>query len=436
MKILHYSLGYPPNRSGGLVKYALDLMQEQAVQGHQVISLYPGKLDLVKRKSYIKKDTIKSGDNTIVYELYNSLPLALFGGIRTPKDFMVHASLKMYHEFLMLIQPDVIHIHTLMGIHKEFFESAKQLNIKIVYTSHDYFGLAPEPNFFLDGKSYDDKNTIENWLQASKQSMSTNKLRLFQFKHYAYLRKIVNILDMKKSLVLTGNNIQKEIMLTKDEFEEYRQLKEFYYSIFCMIDQFHFNSTISKEVFIKNLPWIREEAYNVISITNTSISKHKVEKIKRKKKVIAYIGPYQEYKGYYEFLKLPQILGTTDFEYRIYGDIKSEENENIINGSRYSADQIAAVYQHIDILFVPSKWKETFGFVVLEALSYGKDVIVHTNVGAKDLVDPEYVYSDITIDVKRIIDKIENPHTDRKIKSMDKHAKEIIDFYKIGEKLS
>ena len=39
---------------------------------------------------------------------------------------------------------------------------------------------------------------------------------------------------------------------------------------------------------------------------------------------------------------------------------------------------------------MPSIWYETFGLVVLEALSYGVPVIVTKNVGAKDLLQGEF----------------------------------------------
>ena len=39
---------------------------------------------------------------------------------------------------------------------------------------------------------------------------------------------------------------------------------------------------------------------------------------------------------------------------------------------------------------MPSIWYETFGLVVLEALSYGVPVIVTQNVGAKDLLQGEF----------------------------------------------
>lgn len=37
-------------------------------------------------------------------------------------------------------------------------------------------------------------------------------------------------------------------------------------------------------------------------------------------------------------------------------------------------------------MIAPSVWFETFGYTVLEALSYGVPVIVTKNVGAKDIV--------------------------------------------------
>ncbi|PWX16366.1 hypothetical protein CYK66_07125 [Clostridium perfringens] len=55
MNILHYSLGLPPYRSGGLTKYTIDLMEEQINQGENVSLLFPGKIKLVNSKVNIKK---------------------------------------------------------------------------------------------------------------------------------------------------------------------------------------------------------------------------------------------------------------------------------------------------------------------------------------------------------------------------------------------
>ena len=42
MKILHYSLGFPPYRTGGLTKFNYDLMIEQVKEGNDVALLWPG----------------------------------------------------------------------------------------------------------------------------------------------------------------------------------------------------------------------------------------------------------------------------------------------------------------------------------------------------------------------------------------------------------
>ena len=43
-------------------------------------------------------------------------------------------------------KPDVIHIHTFMGLYAEFLEAAKQLQIKTVFTTHDYYAICPKGN--------------------------------------------------------------------------------------------------------------------------------------------------------------------------------------------------------------------------------------------------------------------------------------------------
>ena len=50
MRILHYSLGFPPYRSGGLTKFCLDLMIEQKNEGDEVALLWPGQMGFIDKK--------------------------------------------------------------------------------------------------------------------------------------------------------------------------------------------------------------------------------------------------------------------------------------------------------------------------------------------------------------------------------------------------
>lgn len=426
MKILHYSLGFPPERSGGLIRYTMDLMNEQVKQGDEVYYLYPGHINVLRNRAYIKADRKNSKINFTPYALVNSLPLPLFGGIKNPNDFMRSVDAKLYLNFLEKLQPDVIHVHTLMGIHKEFFECAQSLGIRIVFTSHDYFGLAPEPNFYYQGRNYDNTNTTKQWMEIGQTAMPTWKLRLFQTSLYPFIRKIAHKIKPQKltGLDKTQKNVNENIneTINKNSFE---LLQQYYKSIFSMISFFHFNSTLALSIYQNNIQI--GDNYACISITNSSVKKNDF-RIPKKAIKIAYIGPYKTYKGFFEFLKLPTLLQDKNFEFHVYGsDVVVDLPNNIINHGRFNNNELDNIYQNIDFVIVPSLWKETFGFITIEALSYGKYVLVSQNVGAKDLIDPQFRF-DTVKDIRAQIDNLDK-YKVREQKSMDTHYSEIKNIY-------
>ena len=63
---------------------------------------------------------------------------------------------------------------------------------------------------------------------------------------------------------------------------------------------------------------------------------------------------------------------------------------------RYSYDELEKVMDETDLLVCPSVWYETFGYTVLEALSFGVPVLVSETVGAKDIIpdDCGWVFKD------------------------------------------
>lgn len=420
MRILHYTLGFQPYRTGGLVKYATDLMIEQCKLGHQVFALYPAQQIFFSRKVRIKKG--KDESSILKYELVNSLPLAIFGGIQEPMDFMYSCDTSVYLEFLREISPDIIHIHSLMGIHKEFFEVAKKLNIRIVFTSHDYFGLAPLPTFYAQGKSYDNDNSNLSWNIMSANALSSFKLRVFQNRYYPLIRSFFKKIN-KKNKLKKDNDSAIYIFQEKVDFTS---LKRYYQSIFKMIDLFIFNSSIARDVYLNNIDF--KIVFDVISITNASLgaSKLRADKSIKEKISIGYIGPDEEYKGYYEFIKLCNSLDKNKFNFYTYGhDINNIAPSFIRQRGRFKSSQLDSIYQELDFIVVPSLWKETFGFIALEAISYGVRVLVSENVGAKDLLDRRSIFSDI---YNLRFDFSEKNRFN--IKTIDQHCEEIINVYR------
>ncbi|MHC5372477.1 glycosyltransferase [Enterococcus sp. LJL120] len=428
MRILHYTLGFSPIRTGGLIRYSSDLMEAQCLDGDDIYVLYPGRINLLSDKTSIKK---KEDTHLKKYELVNSLPLALFGGIKTPNDFMKTISTEVYKNFLREIRPEVIHVHTLMGIHIEFFKSAKELDIPIIYTTHDYYGLFPEPTFFFKGSSYDEDNTVENWLKVSRTAMSTSKLRLFQTPFYKSIRWVMRRVRQRKKMSIEMKEKFSEASLDDSEKENFLELKKYYKSIFSLITAFHFNSSLAEIVFKKNIevPALSQ----VISITKSDIKDKNIiiENILKpdgNKCKIGYIGPDKEYKGFEEFLKIVDLL-PNNYEFHTYGYVPNENLEGIYQHGRFNNKNVREIFSNIDLLIVPSMWKETFGFIVLESLNYGTAVLVSTNVGSKDLLTESFRFENID-DIPLRLSKIENEKEIAKIKSITTHMLEIKNYYK------
>ena len=118
MKILHYMFGLPPVRDGGLVRYVLDLIEQEAKMGEDVRLLIPGAPALgVNRKTKILNSRTPYREIR-TYEIYHPLPVPMCNGIRHPGLFMQTCGESAYRSFLRRLRPDLIHIHTFMGLQR------------------------------------------------------------------------------------------------------------------------------------------------------------------------------------------------------------------------------------------------------------------------------------------------------------------------------
>lgn len=454
MKILHVSLGLPPYRTGGLTKYSLDLMLQQSSE-HKVFLLYPGKFTISK-KIAIKKN--KSYGNIGVYELVNPLPMSLLNGINQPQLFMKKGDRKIYEEYLKQISPDVIHVHTLMGIHKEFFEVAKDLSIKLIFTTHDYFGLCPKVNLMdTKGNICEDFNSGHNCLSCNVNALSFSMMYVMQSYPYRYLKDssiVKSLRKLKKNQVkksIEVSSVSEEVTKIDDNLAiQYVELRKYYLEMFKLIDYFHFNSSVAKEQFESFL----DVKGKVISISHKDISDHRQERQYRKndKSIVrlGYLGPVDIYKGFYNLKNTLDLLKENGYEHwhlDVYGDFVNDPETYSLNHytfhGRYEYSQLKEMFNQIDLLIIPSVWKETFGFIGLEAQSYGVPIMVSEYVGFKDLIEDGetgFIYkankNDFMKTLSRILEdtsildkmdenilKIKFPYI------MEQHTNEIINLY-------
>lgn len=385
-------------------------MTAQQKAGHRITLLYPGGISWKYPRMQIKEKTPYCGIN--VFELKNPYPVSLLHGVKKPQCMYQD---KWYDDtifiaFLKLIKPDIIHIHTLMGLPKRFLNIAKEQGVKLVYTSHDYYGLCLKTNFIDYQNKLCDTAESAKCRLCNMNAPSTTFLRLRNEPAILKIKKTLNVLRFNKNRILN-----KEIVYTinsnKDnEHVYYNNLLNYYSSFFRLFYKIHFNSTIAENVFKKN-----------ISITNSIVIPvtHAGIKDNRKRKTfpidlrIGFIGNLTTYKG---FPLLKRIL-TTKFSNKkqkwnlsVWGGSVGIDSEcpDIYYKGKFDDSSINNVYDEMDVLIVPSIWKETFSLITLEALSYGVPVIVSDNVGAKDLVsiyNSEFIYR-TELELEKLLNKI------------------------------
>ena len=181
----------------------------------------------------------------------------------------------------------------------------------------------------------------------------------------------------------------------------------------------------------------------VVSITHGGIEDHRIRKVYGHDVLhIGFIGNSTPYKGLPLLISVLQDIGMIEsWDLSVWGGgVGTHPSLPVYYKGKFDSSTIADVYSAMDVLIVPSIWKETFSLVTLEALSYGVPVIVSDNVGAQDIVklyNPKFVYHsedelkslicEILSD-KNLLAEFNDKLLSSKWKySMEEHAKEIID---------
>lgn len=440
LNILHYTFGLPPKATGGLPLYVKDLSESQKKAGHIVNILLPKQRIIGKDKIYKKNG---------IYYINNSLPVSSVFGMKNPNDYMRSYSKDAIYSFLTSVHPDIIHIHTLMGLPKEFLEIAKDKNIKIIYTTHDFYGLCLKCNFIdANGRVCENHDCVKCTKCNMINGLDNKIPYLIATNFYRRLKKnkLINFLKVKyrnRNIEYGHRKTVDKHKVTSFEVSKFEELLSYYRTMFSMIDKFHFNSSLTKQVFESYLSNITGK---VISITLEHIKDCRNLKNKKigDKIIFGYIGRTEPYKGLDMLMNALKKIDDKgyDFECLLYGD-DFTLYDNLLNGKIknmgiYKNNELLKVFNSFDVLIVPSICKETFGFIVLEALSYGTPVVVSENTGSKDLIKHDFEKYITTNDsiIEIILEIINNSTIIIKYSNMIKNIDIDFDIHEHEKKLT
>lgn len=402
MNILHYTLGLPPYRSGGLTKYATDLALFQETNHNNVSILYAGSIDIKYPYTSIKRD--KPWHNITIHQIKNPVVIPLLYGVKNPLSLIGGKYLmdqqqmeKLYNQ----TRPQIFHIHTLMGLPYELVKFLKNKGTKIIFSSHDYYGLCLKVNFInKQGELCSSPNGL-NCATCNYDAPPNLFLRLRNSKLLLGIKDQLSCTNIRevantKNIMFPSN--QKKINIPLAKKRGYEALIDYYNKIFTLMNHIHFNSEVTRSVYSQ---YIDTSKSKVISISHSGIKDNRLLKLFDAKQIrLTFVGSSDIYKG---LPLLKEVLahlpkqGISNWILNVWGGNVSEDKDcfKIKYRGKYSSNQLKDVLAETDLLIVPSLWKETFSLITLEALSYGVPVLVSSNVGAKDIVcryDSKFIY--------------------------------------------
>lgn len=441
MRILHYALGLPPYRqNGGLTKYVQDLINHQS-KTHQVFLLYAAGVSVPFKTLKVREE--KKYPHFRLFRIENSIPVSLFYGI---KDYSIiddsNMDLSRFNEFLKEINPEIIHIHSCMGLGINIMQCLKNSGASLIFTSHDFFGLCTKVNLIDSNRNFCVQRDPLNCSRCNATSPGSAFLRIRNSPILNSLKKYLP----RKSILKTTQKMQDHSLLKNKNEKEYCKILRSYERIFSLIDAFHFNSDLTAAIYKSYLPEIKRS--KVIPITHGGIKDRR--KIKQFGGIVrlTHIGGIMPHKGLPILLDVLEDLyqsGYRNWQLNIWGSevepIFSDALPIKSNGI-YSQDQLKLIYDSTDLLIVPSICPETFNFGALEALSFGVPILLSSNVGAKCLlktIDDNFIYSNDSELKEKLLLVLNNIHIletyNKKICDaviqfdIEQHSDEILDYY-------
>lgn len=263
-RILHITLGNPEYKQGGTNRYCKELIACQKADGYQPLLLYPGSFLHSKHPQIFRRKESE-------FEISDALPVPITYGISDPERYIVPSDIERYIKWLEHTKPQIIHVHSFQGIHKEFFIAARNKRIPILYTSHDYFPLCIKGVLFDRLGTVCDGRSPEKCALCNRNlGLSVNTQRLIQSDLYNSLKNLSLVKKLKKSK--THDNepvVEKESpKVDNNTIRCYKSLHNYYLNILSCVSLIHCNSQLTYDYYKRMYP---NANYVVLPITHSKL---------------------------------------------------------------------------------------------------------------------------------------------------------------------
>ena len=249
--------------------------------------------------------------------------------------------------------------------------------------SKNYYNLSLKNKSIIESSS----NFYVNNFIKKKNVISSDIIEIHNRPNY--IKKILLLKKGKKFLYFHNNPLEMKGSTTISE------------RLFLInhLDKIIFNSIWTKNQFLNNLPVIYQKI-DKLAVIYQSTKKKKID-IKKKERIISFVGKLNTAKGYDLFGKacIKILREFPDWKVEVVGD-ESREKINFnhprfnLNGFQ-SHNYVQNLYKKTSIAVICSRWEEPFGRTSLEAASNGCAIIISNKGGLPETTQDALILRDL-----------------------------------------
>jgi glycosyltransferase involved in cell wall biosynthesis len=365
MKILKVIHGYPPDYNAGSEVYSQTLCN--ALAKNHVVHVFTREENPFLPDYHIREET----DQFSVTKHMVNIPL-----LRQRYRYNHSEIDVIFAGFLDRLKPDIVHIGHLNHLSLSLLEKIKERDIPIVFTLHDYWLICPRGQFIQ-------RNACEPWQHCENQEDEKCARNCY-------------------SGYFSGTPAEQnsDVSYWTDWIARRRLYIE---KALNYVDLFIAPSRYLLERFQKDLK-IPSEKLIYLDYGFDLKRLQKPERIKEEDLVFGYIGTHTPQKGIHLLLEaFSKVQGPCKL--KIWGRARSEVTpalkqivstflpflqEKIEWQPEYANDAVVSdVFNHVDVIVVPSIWVENSPLVIHEAQQAGVPVITADIGGMKEYVEHE-----------------------------------------------
>ncbi|MFZ4856694.1 MAG: glycosyltransferase [Desulfuromonadaceae bacterium] len=403
-------VGNDPNEIGGVANYTRPLATKYAEMGHDVFYLYSGAY--ASKYNMRFRPYIKRNRNNFPFEcaeLFNSSCLPFNYG-HPQRDISMPDMDEVINDYLNNIKPDVMHVHSRLGLPFSINRLASNLGISVINTIHVY-GYICQKRVMIDHLGEPCRgpfDLVKCSICTGKQDIAAEfrRARIRSFKEFVKARsgvlyglmqrtKRTSKIDWSPGVVRndistterSADPVLAELLRTRLEAGQ-ETLNRFSDLTIC----------VSNDVrqTLKSFG-VNEAKLHVQHIGSTIAERQKQsDQSLCEPIVIGNIGGVNYYKGTHVFLDAIARLNRSDFRVKIFGKydenyvaklMKGRESLPIEFTGRYHPDELPKILKQIDIMVLPSICNDTAPQTIFESFSGGVPIIASNIGGFPDFID-------------------------------------------------